>query len=94
MVSSISVPCGTAVRVPPSGSYPSPIPLPESLDPALALGYYLSYVAVAGQLLALAEQDEITELVQEVKMFEPEGQQPAGSVRFDERFPRRPQGQS
>ena len=36
-------------------------------------GYYLSYVAVAGQLLALAEQDEITELVQEVKMFEPEG---------------------
>ena len=38
-------------------------------------GYYLSYVAVAGQLLALAEQDEITELMQEVKIFEPEGQQ-------------------
>ncbi|RPF93131.1 MAG: hypothetical protein CBB78_000415, partial [Roseibacillus sp. TMED18] len=38
-------------------------------------GYYLSYVAVAGQLLALAEQDEIKELMQEVKTFEPEGRQ-------------------
>ena len=27
-------------------------------------GYYLSFVAVAGQLLALADKDEITELVQ------------------------------